>query len=632
MTDYPVINNAKGLLLALPRHLLPDGTFFVSDNMSLYQGVLQPVDGYSLFSASALDSYPLLLDSFDRPDGVNRLIAVSHAKLYYYDLTTDTWIELARLLDPPPNGPVLTVFAAGGSLANGTYNVRYTYNSASGETTPSPVTLSGAVTGPNGRITVTFPALPPDVLSRNVYAKNSGAGGQELQVGTGITVLTFDVTVVPGGATYPASNSAADLYTSADNDFFTADFGPNPATPFICYIFTNNKDAVQFWSTDIARARSLGGAATDSGQHFSASIAEFYNSIFHLNRLESGVRNPRLIRWSDAGLPETYAGGVSGNITLFQGPDQGAGVRLEPLTGYLAAYRDKAIHLLNFVGSPFFFAQRQVIMGRGLLARRALVNLGSKHIFLGTDNVYVFNGVDLQSIGDDIRDQLYASLNYNTVNRSIMLYRTDRNEVQLCVPTIGGLGNPDTWWLWNITTESWSGPIKSREVTAGCEHQFFSLTWDDVTGSWNSQSATWDTVPAAKVRPRQVFGNSATTVFLTMSSTTQALGVNVTARWESRSFNPGSEQSPTSVEMICTDILPLGLVDSSVRWYVGTSDSPVGPFTFVGPFTIGVRGLVKTMPHRGKWFVIAAEMESAHTIAGFIATFEPGWTFAPTGR
>ncbi len=103
--------------------------------------------------------------------------------------------------------------ASGGSLATGTYLVAYTLVTALGETLRSsdsdPFIIS-ATEIPR----VTFPALPTGAVSRKLYISTDGGNTTTEQLyASGITTLTYDMTIAsPGITNPPVTNTAGRFY------------------------------------------------------------------------------------------------------------------------------------------------------------------------------------------------------------------------------------------------------------------------------------------------------------------------------------------------------------------------------------------------------------------------------------
>lgn len=409
-------------------------------------------------------------------------------------------------------------------------------------------------------------------------------------------------------------------YIGGLDEFWSADIFPHPSGTDLLYVCTNHHaDPVQKWDGNVVGAfQNLGG-----GPHFCAALAQFQNLCVMLNLVEGGIEKPRKIKWSDNGAVETWGSGLAGNLTLFQGADHG--VSLEPLSDFLAAYRERSIHLLTFVGAPFVITQRQIVSGVGLPAKRALLNLDNKHVFLGNDNVYIFNGVDLEAIGEQIRDVLFDIVDPEFMNRSLIMLDEPRNDMYLIVPTVSSGGIPDTWFVWNLTTNMWSGPINGRQITGGGPFQKrTSDIWALAFGPWTLDTGKWKSGALLASFPTNLFGNTQSIVFEIDPTINTADGAPVTGRFESAAYQPGLGLQPPVMEATCQEIEPLiaGNTPQQINWYVGTSESPTGPYTWFGPFVQGPRGFVATRTPSARWFKIAAETSSSTGVIGLIVTFE----------
>src|SRR5215467_1577104 len=413
----PVASLGKGLAKLVPRHLIPEGGFFLSDNMALFKGELSVVPGFVQFNGQRLQGVGIMLiDEFPMESGVTHLLVFTTSKIYRYD-NVDTFIEVGR-------------------------------------TQPSPAPV---------RQPTVIPQIPG--VERGQQSKTaSWTQGVDRTLGPVMSgTRLVNPPLGPGG-------SVPFDYTGGLDDFWSGDVVVNPSGD-LYFVATNYKrDPVQVWDGSVVTTfRNLTGSPADGGNHFSRAVAAFQNRLMHLNRTEAGVAKPRMVRWSDNGLPETYSGGESGFLTLFQGADHG--VAFAPLGNYMVAYRERSIHLLSYVGSPFYISQRQVINGVGLLAPRAVLNLDLRHVFLGNDNVYIFNGVDIEAIGTEIRDDLFATMDAANSPRSLIIFSEPRNEMALIVPSTSNDGIPDTWYFYNFTTGTWSGPARDRLITGGGDFQ-----------------------------------------------------------------------------------------------------------------------------------------------------------------
>src|SRR5262249_52475260 len=135
----------------------------------------------------------MLIDPVVKPDTSNILMAFTDRRAYKFNTGTVLFEDITRNVTAPSTGPAAVGSNSGGSLASGTYDVTYTWVNGAGETTESPMTQSSAVVGPNGKVTVTIPALPLGVTSANIYARIHNSP-RKLQGNTVTT--TFVITTI----------------------------------------------------------------------------------------------------------------------------------------------------------------------------------------------------------------------------------------------------------------------------------------------------------------------------------------------------------------------------------------------------------------------------------------------------
>jgi len=149
---------------------------------------------------------------------------------------------------------------------------------------------------------------------------------------------------------------------------------------------------------------------------------------------------------------------------------QGEGAQIMgamPLKDYVAVYKDYSCSLLDYIGGSSLYSFSPHIQGIGLAAKDALVNLGTSHIFLGTDlNIHQWNGGwELNDIGNPIKKLLQAEINESKIKRSFALIDKKQREVIFFIP-IGVNDYPTRMWIYNIDDRSWAkGTIAS--ISAG---------------------------------------------------------------------------------------------------------------------------------------------------------------------
>ena len=149
---------------------------------------------------------------------------------------------------------------------------------------------------------------------------------------------------------------------------------------------------------------------------------------------------------------------------------QGAGdeiLNAVPIKNYLGIYKDKSITLLSYVGGDSIFATQVMVDGIGLIGQDAIVNLGTKHIFMGNDyNIYQWEGGgELIPIGNPIRSDIISNLG-NTSNRTFAVKNNEEREVSFFMPT-SAADYPTIYYSYNIENKSWSKHLVANSTGGG---------------------------------------------------------------------------------------------------------------------------------------------------------------------
>jgi len=145
---------------------------------------------------------------------------------------------------------------------------------------------------------------------------------------------------------------------------------------------------------------------------------------------------------------------------------QGMGAQImgaAPLKDYIAVYKDYSCCLLDYIGGSSLYGFYPHIQGIGLAAQDAIANLGTSHIFLGTDlNIHEWNGGwELNHIGDPIKKLLQAEVNVSKIKRSFAVVNLKEKEAIFFLP-IGSNDYPTRMWIYNFEDRSWAkGTIAS---------------------------------------------------------------------------------------------------------------------------------------------------------------------------
>jgi len=270
---------------------------------------------------------------------------------------------------------------------------------------------------------------------------------------------------------------------------------------YLCY--ASNETAPRKWdgTTDSAIAETT---------TFKPKIMLPYQFRLLMFNVEvSGTDYPITFKYCVANDFEDWDGTGSGSRNMVQG----AGSQIMnaiAIKDYVGVYKDKSISVLDYVGGSSIFATAVHVDGIGLLAQDAIINLGTSHIFLGSDyNIYEWNGGwELIPIGNPIKKYIKDNIYKTNKLRCFAVANYEKTEAHFFIP-IGTDDYPTRFLTYNWTDKTWalntcascsgggnlntSGVEKSMiALSAGTVHNYDYSSLNDGSTAINSYFTTPD--------------------------------------------------------------------------------------------------------------------------------------------
>ena len=281
------------------------------------------------------------------------------------------------------------------------------------------------------------------------------------------------------------------LTGSIDNPVFTEN-----AQDLI--VITNGVNPIKYWDGVATSIADLAGLTDCLGGVTSVrakSMLFASNFLMLLNTTENGVSCPQRLRTSQINNIEKWKMNDNGSGEAFWG-DLTDGVdwgqRLMPLGNYVVAYKERSIQVLSYVGGTLIWDKRPAIIGTGLLAPRAIGDLGDEHIFIGPDNIYSFDLIDPKIAGDDISKSFFEILDPSKSHLTTGFFIEETPEVWFVfVSTSSPDEFPDKALTYNTDTKAWS--IRDMPMTAfGYYNLIDEQIWDTDEETWDSDDSAWN--------------------------------------------------------------------------------------------------------------------------------------------
>lgn len=259
-------------------------------------------------------------------------------------------------------------------------------------------------------------------------------------------------------------------------------------------ILNNGVDTPQMW-LPIDESQLLVALTNWPANTTTQIIRAYKNYLIALDVTKSGVRDPRLVKWSHpaaaGAVPttwdETDATKDAGEYSLAD--TDGIVIDCVPMKDANIIYKDDSIWLMQAVNSSAIFTFAPLFRNQGVFGKNCAVEFQSgKHLVLGKDDVFVHDGVAITSILEGrVKKDLYANMDKTYADHSYVVLNAGNKEVWVCYPTTGNT-YPNRAIVWNWITSA----IGYRDLPMVASIGRGALSRDaPATDNWNSDASIW---------------------------------------------------------------------------------------------------------------------------------------------
>ena len=364
------------------------------------------------------------------------------------------------------------------------------------------------------------------------------------------------------------------------------------------FVFTNGKDPVKYWTGtgNIANLPGLTDAVPwlsggTTSVNTAKSLLYFKNFLLLFGTNETNGSStldfPQRLRWSAIGditkwknnnqkLQDLQAGWAD----LTEGVDWAQ--CLASLGNYVVAYKERSIQVLSYVGGDEIWDKWPAIKGTGMLAPKALVDLGDEHIFVGPDNIFSFDLREVKIAGDNIAQRFFDVLDPDRTSLMNSLYFEEIPEGGFTfVSTESADGYPDKAIVYNTDTKAWSW----RDLPMMC-FGYFNLadnpTWENQDYAWDETDGGWDSSKKLANAPINLCGDAQGFIYWFDGHSKD--GADLDCFLETKLFDFGNP-------IVLKRVVRLQLMISregnyNLPIYVGTAANVDEPITWYGPYNM----------------------------------------------
>ncbi len=331
-------------------------------------------------------------------------------------------------------------------------------------------------------------------------------------------------------------------FSGEDSDFWSFDIIRDVAESQPWWVATNNTDPVIVFK---------GGSNTSyeellntiGGVPFRAKfLVEFKSHLLFFDTTEGGDRFPQRVRWSNTADPDNIDSGNASSNDL-PGNDWISGA-VKFRGDLLCIVKEDSVWICWATGDSDIFDFSRKISGQGSPAPRTIKVINGNVVFLGRDDVYLFDGVSLSPLGaaadgpqtTKVRRELIQQINFSNITRSFAIVREQDKEYWIFIPTSGTY--PATAFVYNYELNSWSKFTFNNNITGYGFYQLdSSVTFDDLVGSFDAQTWKFGDRSLGADSPSLLLGDDSGNVFEYSTLVTEEDGTVLNKQFDTKDFN-----------------------------------------------------------------------------------------------
>lgn len=143
----------------------------------------------------------------------------------------------------------------------------------------------------------------------------------------------------------------------------------------------------------------------------------------------------------------------------------------------VVAYKERAVFFGQYAGAPEVWSWKQVGFDVGCVGVDAVADTSVGHIFVGSDNIYVFDGTRPIPIADGTVRQWWMNNSSSQFRyRTRLLWNRDDNTVMIFYPSVNSSGQCDACLVYHVVTKQWG--LMSVRNEAIISYSSSGMTYD----------------------------------------------------------------------------------------------------------------------------------------------------------
>lgn len=169
----------------------------------------------------------------------------------------------------------------------------------------------------------------------------------------------------------------------------------------------------------------------------------------------TGIHDPLLIRWSDVGDFNVWAGSVTNQagsyripkgskiVGCIQGPQQGL------------VWTDLAVWAMQYVGPPYVYSFNEIGTGCGLIAPKASISMNGIVYWMSQSQFFRLSGSGVEPIACPIWDVIFQDLDTDNLDKIRIAPNSRFGEISWYYPTKSNGGEVSHYVKYNVYLNQW---------------------------------------------------------------------------------------------------------------------------------------------------------------------------------
>jgi hypothetical protein len=335
--------------------------------------------------------------------------------------------------------------------------------------------------------------------------------------------------------------NVADAFGGTDTDEFSFAVARKSTETDPWLIITNGVDAIKKWTGSGAISDLISSYPTGVTSLLAKYALSFKTYLILLIPTENGDTYPHRMRWSDTAKPDDFVNGNASYLDLSPQPSGGdadeikGGVQLSQ--DYIGIFKGASVWSGYATGDSSIFEMNRNA-AEGCVSGRTIAVVEGVALYMGHEDVYAFNGEDVESVAPGVRREMFSTINAAQIERSFAKVFREQKEYWLLLTTSKNT-YPDTAWCLRYDTGKWTRHTFADYLTAKADYiRSGAMTIGDLVGTIGQQNWRIGDRTILASTPTTLFGDSDGYIYEYDRLTNNDNGTAIDGWFTTKDFNP----------------------------------------------------------------------------------------------